>query len=67
MKLFTFVGMLALVILMVMVGPWCMIWAINTLVAAGGVTGFYIHFTFETWLAALFLGGVSIIPRTRRG
>jgi hypothetical protein len=52
---------------MAMAGPWCLIWAINTLVAAGGVTTFAIPFDFWTWLAALLLGGLSIIPKSRRG
>jgi hypothetical protein len=54
-------------VLMIMAGPWCMIWAINTLVAAGGVTTFVIEFNFWTWLAALLLGGLAIIPKIRRG
>jgi len=45
-----------LVILVVSLGPWLVIWAINTLVAAGGITTFVIPFTFWTWLAALLLG-----------
>lgn len=48
-------------------GPWCFIWAINTLVAAGGVTTFVIPFDFWTWLAAVILGGLQLIPRIRRG
>ncbi len=60
-------AMLVLVTLMIMAGPWCMIWAINTLVAAGGVTTFVIEFNFWTWLAAMLLGGLAIIPKIRRG
>jgi hypothetical protein len=67
MNLIKLVFWLAFVLLMVMAGPWCLIWAINTLVAAGGVTTFFIPFDFYTWLAALLLGGLSIIPKTRRG
>ena len=67
MKLIQLLVWLAFVALMVMAGPWCLIWAINTLVAAGGVTGFFIPFKFYTWLAALLIGGLSIIPNTRRG
>lgn len=57
---------LIFVIFMVTIGPWCFIWAINELVVAGGVTTFAIPFTFWTWLAALILGGLSIIPMFRR-
>lgn len=55
------------IIVLLSIGPWLLLWAINTLVAAGGVTGFYIPFTFWTWLAAVLLGGFSIIPKVRRG
>ena len=67
MNLIKLVGILTFIAAMVMIGPWCLIWAINTLVAAGGITAFVIPFDFYTWLAALLLGGLSIIPRTRRG
>ena len=67
MNLLKFVGWLVFVVIMLMAGPWCLIWAVNTLVSAGGVTGFFIPFDFWTWLAALLLGGLSIIPKTRRG
>jgi hypothetical protein len=67
MNLIKFVFWLAFVALLLAAGPWCLIWAINTLVAAGGVTTFIIPFDFWTWLAALLLGGLSIIPNTRRG
>lgn len=67
MQLLIWIAALAGVTLMIIAGPWCLIWAINTLVAAGGVTTFIIEFTFWTWLAALLLGGLAIIPKTRRG
>jgi hypothetical protein len=67
MNMFKLIGWLTFVIIMAMAGPWCLIWAINTLVAAGGVTTFAIPFDFWTWLAALLLGGLSIIPKSRRG
>ena len=67
MQLLIWIAALAGVTFMIIAGPWCMIWAINTLVAAGGVTTFVIEFTFRTWLAALLLGGLAIIPKTRRG
>ena len=67
MNVIQFVIWLAFVLLMVMAGPWCLIWAVNTLVAAGGVTTFVVPFDFYTWLAALLIGGLSIIPKTRRG
>ena len=52
---------------LLLAGPWCFIWAINTLVAAGGVTTFLIPFNFWNWLAALILGGLAILPSVRRG
>jgi hypothetical protein len=62
---------LALVALMIcfllLTGPWCFIWGINTLVAAGGVTTFNIPFTFWTWVAACLVGGLAILPAARRG
>ena len=64
LKLFFFAVAICLTLL---AGPWCFIWAINTLVAAGGVTTFFIPFTFWTWLAACLVGGLAIIPRVRRG
>lgn len=64
---FKLVGIMLVIVIMVLAGPWCLIWAVNTLVAAGGVTTFFIPFDFWTWLAALLLGGLSIIPKTRRG
>ena len=60
-----FVGLFAA--FLILVGPWCFLWAINVLVQAGGIVGFVIPFTFKTWLAALIVGGLSIIPRVRRG
>jgi hypothetical protein len=44
---------IALIFFVICVGPWLMIWAVNTLIAAGGVANFFIPFTFWTWLAAL--------------
>lgn len=58
---------LAFIALVLAIGPYCFIWAINTLVAAGGVTTFVIPFTFWTWLAAAIIGGMAIIPSMRRG
>ncbi len=58
--IFAFIG------LVLIAGPWCLIWAVNTLVAAGGVTTFFIPFTFWTWLAATLLGGLAIVPSSRR-
>ena len=67
MNLIKVFGIMCMIALVAMAGPWCLIWAVNTLVAAGGVTSFFIPFDFWTWLAALLLGGLSIIPKTRRG
>ena len=61
------IGGILFIIVILAIGPWLFLWAVNTLVAAGGVTGFYIPFTFWTWLAAVLLGGFSIIPKARRG
>lgn len=47
-------------------GPWIFIWAVNTLVTAGGVTSFHIPFTFWTWLAAACIGGFAILPTARK-
>lgn len=45
----------AWLILMVTVAPWCLIWSINTLVAAGSGTTFSIPFTLWTWLAGIII------------
>jgi len=45
----------------ILLGPWCFIWAINTLVQAGGATSFVIPFNFWTWLASLILNGTTIL------
>ena len=62
-KLALFVGFVCFVLL---AGPWCFIWGVNTLVAAGGATNFFIPFTFWTWLAAAVCGGLAILPSVRR-
>ncbi len=56
-KLFGGLFLIGLIIFLIILGPWCFIWAINTLVVAGGVTAFHIPFDFWTWLAAVLLGG----------
>lgn len=62
----------AFVIFCLIIGPWCMIWGINTLIAdamVGAAVGTFIPqitFGFWTWLAAVVVGGLSIIPRIRR-
>ena len=43
----------ALVIFLVVIGPLATIWALNTLFPA-----LAIPFTFDTWVAAVILGGV---------
>lgn len=53
-------------IFLLTVGPWCFIWAINTLISAGGITTFAIPFTLKTWLAAVIIGGLSVLPGIRR-
>jgi hypothetical protein len=51
-----FLGIAAIVALVVIGGPLAIIWALNTLF------GFGIGFTFKTWLAAFILGGVVSTP-----
>lgn len=51
---------ITLVIIMLVLGPWIFIWAINTLAHTGGAIAFTVPFTFWTWLAALLIGGRSI-------
>lgn len=54
-------------------GPWCFIWAVNTLIAAsmvGAAAGAFvpqIAFGFWTWAAAAIVGGLAILPAVRRG
>lgn len=57
---------LAFILFCLIAGPWCLIWAVNTLVAAGGVATFAIPFTFWTWLAAVIVGGFTVLPSVRR-
>lgn len=56
-------------------GPWCFIWACNTLIINSGLVPALVGasavdgpiiFTFWTWLAAVIIGGLSIIPRFSR-
>lgn len=64
------------ILFVVIAGPWCFIWAVNTLLIASGLfptlatatsaIGTPIAFNFWTWLAALVLGGFSVVPRVRR-
>ena len=61
------IGSILFIIVILTIGPWLFLWAVNTLAAAGGAVGFYIPFTFWTWLAAVLLSGFSIIPKVRRG
>lgn len=64
--LLNFIMLVAFTCIMLLLGPWCVIWAINTLVAAGGVTTFVIPFTFWTWLSAAVIGGLAVLPSARR-
>ncbi len=50
---FAGLGMIIIVLLLVILGPIITIWALNTLFPA-----LAIPFTFETWVAALVLGGI---------
>lgn len=58
MDLLKVVGWVVLIAILLMVGPWLLIWSVNTLAAAGGATTFVIPFTFWTWLAALLFAGL---------
>ena len=57
---------------LLLVGPWCFIWGVNTLIAAsmvGAPVGAFIPqiaFSFWTWLAAVVCGGLAVLPHTRR-
>ena len=57
--------LIAFVVFLLLFAPWCMIWAVNTLVHAGGVASFTIPFDFWTWLAAVILGGFSFIAKSK--
>jgi hypothetical protein len=58
---------------LLLAGPWLFIWGINTLITAAMIgapaSAFVpqIAFGFWTWLAAVFVGGLALIPRARRG
>jgi len=58
MTLLKVIGWCLFIAIVLMIGPWLLIWSVNTLAAAGGATTFVIPFTFWTWLAALVFGGV---------
>ena len=68
-KLLFAVGLIAFVLL---AGPWCFIWAVNTLIVsamASAPAGAYvpqIAFGVWTWLAAAIVGGFAILPTLRR-
>lgn len=45
-----------------LVGPWCVIWAINQLAVSAFPGAMKIEFGFWNWLAAVTLFGLSIRP-----
>ena len=45
---------LALIVFFIAIGPWLVIWALNTLFPA-----LAIPYTFETWGAVVLLGGLG--------
>ena len=47
------IGAILLVILLLAVGPWTMVWALNTLFPV-----LNIPYTFSTWLAVIILHGL---------
>jgi len=63
---------IAFICFVLLAGPWCFIWAVNTLIAsamAGAPAGAFvpqIAFGFWTWLAAAIVGGLAILPTVRR-
>jgi hypothetical protein len=64
-----FIVALLLVAVFLTAGPFVFIWAVNTLAHASGsvaLIGFNIPFTFKTWLAALVVGGLAVLPAARR-
>ena len=71
--LFKLVLIVLVICILLLIGPWLFIWGINTLVAAsmvGAPAGAFvpqIAFGFWTWLAAVFVGGLALIPTVRRG
>lgn len=71
--LFKLVLIVLLICFLLLIGPWLFIWGINTLMAAsmvGAPAGAFvpqIAFGFWTWLAAVFVGGLAILPHARRG
>ena len=50
-KIFVFVGIVALIVVLVAVGPLLLLWSLNTLFPV-----LAIPYTIWTWLAALILG-----------
>lgn len=72
-SLIKLVFLVAFICLLLLLGPWLFIWGINTLIAsamASAPVGAFvpqIAFGFWTWLAAVFVGGLAIIPTLRRG
>lgn len=70
-----FLGALLLLIAILMLGPALFIWSINTMIIqsglvslATGTSAFFnpIPFNFWTWLASVFLGGLSIFGVIRK-
>ena len=56
---FSFVVLAILIATLIIFVPWLTIWAINTLVKEGGITGFHIPLNFWTWLAAFIINYYS--------
>lgn len=72
-SLIKFALIVLVICLLLLLGPWLFIWGLNTLMAAsmvGAPAGAFvpqIAFGFWTWLAAVFVGGLAILPSVRRG
>lgn len=66
MKLSEIVTLGILIAFLLVAGPWCFIWAINQLLLSAFPLATTIEFTFWNWVAAMIIGGLSILPSTRR-
>lgn len=64
--------LLLFVCFLLVAGPWIFIWSINTLISSAMAMAPaetfvpQIAFGFWTWLAAVFVGGLAIIPSSLR-
>lgn len=59
MKEFTVAMIIVAIVLIIIFGPFALIWALNTLFPV-----LIIPYTFKTWLASLFITGVFAVRIT---